>query len=290
MDSTGPRQGTTRTSRKQPPLRRGAMPSASRALIFAVALTSAACASDMPLANEDATRTPVLAQGFQGLVPMKTPEEEQGRLPGFETLKVRVVNFKGAGCVKATLGNVLVEDAARAGLDMSMKYLSFRFDDKQFIARTTKQPLKERDEVTCQLTLAFRGTAGVRFASTSVDYEGYAKIEDETSADILSQFEWRSAFLGGAERPRKEHHVPAPYDDAWIMTHATEARAVSKCLTSESDEDLLLITLTLKVEAYVPSNSHVTAISQATATRVRTAAAPVLVAYTAERCTPTGSL
>ncbi|HCA85944.1 MAG TPA: DUF4360 domain-containing protein [Streptomyces sp.] len=128
-----------------------------------------------------------------------------------DRMVIDVATVNGSGCPAGT-----------AAVAVSADNTAFTVTYSEYLAQVGVGAKPTDFRKNCQLNLAMRVPQGFTYAIASVDYRGYAYLEDGATAVQKAQY----YFQGSPDTDEGVHQFVGPYDDNWQATDETELGAL----------------------------------------------------------------
>ncbi|HZG05917.1 MAG TPA: DUF4360 domain-containing protein [Streptomyces sp.] len=124
-----------------------------------------------------------------------------------ERIQVGINTVNGSGCPAGT-----------AAVAVSPDNTAFTVTYSDYLAQVGVGAAPTDARKNCQLNLAVRVPHGFTYAIASVDYRGYAYLENGATGLQKAQY----YFQGSAQTASATHRFSGPYDSNWHTTDKTE--------------------------------------------------------------------
>jgi hypothetical protein len=148
------------------------------------------------------------------------------------TFGVESIAYSGSGCPEGSVTSTITPD----GTTMSLSFSRFAVEVGPGIDRGERAK-------TCKLHVKLRVPKDVTYSLVSVDYRGYASLEDGVRADRASAYH----FAGEPPEPVLRHPLSGPMDGDYAFRDEADSsgRLVSPCGKGKN----LFITTVAKLDA-----------------------------------------
>ncbi|KAF4408344.1 MULTISPECIES: DUF4360 domain-containing protein [Streptomyces] len=131
--------------------------------------------------------------------------------PPSDRMVIEVATVNGSGCPAGTAAVAVSEDNE-----------AFTVTYSEYLAQVGVGAKPTDFRKNCQLNLAMHVPQGFTYAVASVDYRGYAYLEDGASATQKASY----YFQGSPDTYEGVHSYKGPFDDNWQATDVTELPAL----------------------------------------------------------------
>ncbi|MDT0345161.1 DUF4360 domain-containing protein [Streptomyces litchfieldiae] len=128
-----------------------------------------------------------------------------------DRMVIEVVTVNGSGC-----------PAGSAAIAVSEDNTAFTVTYSDYLAQVGPDASPTDFRKNCQLNLAVRVPQGFTYAIASVDYRGYAYLENGASATQKAQY----YFQGSPETDEFSHTFAGAFDDNWQASDVTDIESL----------------------------------------------------------------
>ena len=127
--------------------------------------------------------------------------EPEGSAPPGE---IRIQTINGSGC-----------PAGSAEVRMNSGNTSFDVSYSDFVALSGGQAGPTDFRKNCQLSLQLDAPSGYRYAIRSVEYRGFAHLDDDARGLMQAGY----YFQGSSDTEYRSKEFNGPYTDTWVVDH-----------------------------------------------------------------------
>lgn len=127
--------------------------------------------------------------------------------PPPDKIVIEIATVNGSGCP---------EDTAAVAVSEDNTAFTVTYSDYLAVVGPDAKPTEFRRN--CQISMVVYVPTGFTYAIVSVDYRGFAHLEDGASALQKASY----YFQGSSDTAHKQHPYSGPYSDNWQATDTTE--------------------------------------------------------------------